>query len=214
MTNLMRCRGHWLRNILLLVVILPVVYVALSVGVIERAYRWLLRSAAQRGLASAVTAAPPDVPYLLGALHSPDWSIAAEAAECLGRVRDAGRLPPEQEDLVVRSLLSVLGSGGHWWRFGWDTDEPEFNQFRGAAAYAIARFGGTALPRVAEALTSNNTRLREEACWILLAMLKMGKVSSPALVDQGVVNVITTLAHSDSHDNVRAACSCASASLR
>lgn len=214
MRNSGRCLGKWLRGVLLWAAILSVVYVALSLGVIERAYGLVLRGAIQRGLVSAMAAEPPDVAYLLGSLRSPDWSIAAEAAEDLGRAWDAGRLPPEQNNLVVQSLLGALGRGGHWWRFGWDTDEPEFNQFRGAATYAVARFGDVALPSVAKALTNSNAKLREEACWILVAMLQMGKVSSATLVDQGISNVIATLARSDSHESVRAACSCADDSLR
>jgi hypothetical protein len=101
-------------------------------------------------------------------LSGPDWLVAALAADRIGQLHKTGRLEHEQEGVVLQSLFEVLASSGHWWRFGWDRDEPEFDQFRGAAIEAAAEFGSQVYPRLRVAVSSESSFQREAACSIVL----------------------------------------------
>jgi hypothetical protein len=108
--------------------------------------------------------------------------------------------------VVLQSLFEVLASSGHWWRFGWDRDEPEFEQFYGAAIEAAAEFGSQVYPRLRVAVGSENSFEREAACWIVLSMLRQKSVDRGVLVEQGIYERIEYLARNDTNEGVQAAC--------
>jgi len=149
---------------------------------------------------------PPNVKYLISALSGPDWFVAAVAAERLGQLQKTGQLKPEQASVVLQSLFKVLASSGHWWRFGWDRDEPEFEQFRSSAIEAIAKFGPQVYPKLRVAVNSENSFEREAACWIALSMLRKELANQEVLVEQGVYERIEYLAQNDTNKGVQAAC--------
>ena len=135
-------------------------------------------------LDAAMQLEPPDVYVLRAALSSPDWAVAASAAESLGELWTEGRLDHAQVGPTIRSLFDVLGSGGHWWRFGWDQDEPEYNQFRGAAIDAISRFGNKAYPYVVEAVNRRNSYTRDAACRAARKMIVEERIDSSDFGEQ------------------------------
>ena len=75
----------------------------------------------------ARTAEPPDVNFLISHVRSRDWRVAAAATEYVGQLREEDKLTPEQADAAVEKLWKALAAGGHWWRFGWDTDEGDYD---------------------------------------------------------------------------------------
>lgn len=129
----------------------------------------------------------------------------------LGRslYQNSSKIESEQADIVIQSLLATLASGGHWWRFGWDRDEPEFEQFRGVAIEAVANFGLEALPSLTNALSNDSPYAREAACWITLDMLNAGLMDKTTLAEQNILEYIENLAQSDSDERVNAACTSA-----
>lgn len=132
--------------------------------------------------------------------------MAASAADDIGELWHLGLISQEQEPLIVRSLLDILGRGGHWWRFGWDEDEPDFNRFRGVATDTVARLGPAAVPAVIASLDSGQRDGREAACWILGSMLAQGALDVSEL-DPNVTGAIARIAQNDPCRGVRAACS-------
>lgn len=181
-------------------------YVVLSTGLADYIY---LEQARPRMLSQLETAShrnPPDIAPLVSALSGPDWFVAAVAAEQLGFLEQSGELESEQANAVLGPLFDALASGGHWWRFGWDRDEPEFEQFRGAAIEAVAKFGPDAIPLLLVATDSASPFEREAACWIALNMLRTGSVDQITLTEQGFLSRVAGLAESDSSERVRIAC--------
>lgn len=157
---------------------------------------------------------PPDTEFLVNALEGPDWFVVAAAAERLGQLWQSDKMESEQADIVIRSLLATLASGGHWWRFGWDRDEPEFEQFRSVAIEAVSSFGLEALPSLPNALSSDSPYEREAACWITLDMLDAGFVERTTLAEQNILGHIGDLAQSDPDERVKAACTSARDAVR
>jgi hypothetical protein len=184
-------------------------YVALSTGLVDDIYLARVRPRMLGQVEMASNRNPPDVESLVSALGRPDWFVAAIAAERLGFLGQSGELEPEQVDTVLQSLFEALSSDGHWWRFGWDRDEPEFEQFRGAAIEAVAGFGPEAIPLLLVAIDSQSPLEREDACWIALDMLRSDLVDQAALADPDFVVHVAGLARSDSNEWVRAACTSA-----
>lgn len=149
---------------------------------------------------------PPDIEFLIDALQGPDWYVAAVAAERIGQLWQSGSLENGQATIAVQALFSALASDGHWWRFGWDRDEPEFEQFRGAAIASAAKFGAKIYPRLLAATNSNSPFEREAACWITLGVLKSDPGTQVTLIEWGIRERIESLAQSDPCEGVRASC--------
>ena len=112
----------------------------------------------------------------------------------------------EQVDFALDSLFQALAAGGHWWRFGWDREESEFQRFRGAAIEATAKFGSAALPMLWRAVRSHSPFEREAACWIVVSMVKDGSIDHAHLFEAGVLDGVRDLAKNDSDPAVRESC--------
>ena len=181
-------------------------YVVLSIGLVDDVLIARNHSAMLRRVKAASESDPPDIEVLTKALRGTDWFVAAAAAERIGQIRQSGDLEPEQTDVAVQALFEALAAGGHWWRFGWDMEEPEFAQFQGAAIEATARFGLEALPALATATDGNSPFEREAACWITLSMLKSGSVDRTTLVERDILERIEGLALNDPDERVKTAC--------
>jgi len=149
---------------------------------------------------------PPDIETLTVALGGPDWFVAAIAADHINQLMQSERLEGAQANIAMQSLFKTLASGGHWWRFGWDKDEPEFEQFRSAAIEATSRFGPKAFPLLLAAAYSDNPLEREIVCWITLDMLKDATVDQATLAKQNILELVGNLAERDPNQNVKAAC--------
>ncbi len=109
-----------------------VVYMLFTAGVVDDVFIAPGYEARAVWIEEAGRADPPDVEFLLASLTGPDWMSSALAAEELGRLQQSGKLTPQQAEQAGHVLRRLLDSG-HWWRFGWDEDEPDFGQFQGAA---------------------------------------------------------------------------------
>lgn len=184
-----------------------VVYIMCITGLVDAILIHPNRPLVEERIRSASSAHPPDISVLLRALKGPDWLMAARAAELIGQLSEKDGLDPVQADSAVESLFQSLESDGHWWRFGWDREEPEFAQFRGTAIDAVARFGAAALPALADAANSGSPLKRESACWVALAILEAYPDLRQAFVERGTFRRIDKLAAYDPDENVRSACS-------
>jgi hypothetical protein len=181
-------------------------YLALSIGFADAIFVARNRPGMLNRIETASGSDPPDIELLTSVIGGPDWLVAAVAAERIGQLYESDKLTPGQADIAMQGLFKGLASGGHWWRFGWDRDEPEFEQFRGAAIEAVAKFGPGALPMLLPAANSDSPFEREAACWIVLSMLKGKLVDQETFVEQGISERIEDLAQDDSSENVKAAC--------
>jgi hypothetical protein len=184
-------------------------YLTLSMGFWNRVFTGASQQESVNRVVSAGKSRPPDLVYLTNAVGHPDWHVAAIAAQQLKQLQQDGEIAPEQATFVISSLLEALASDGHWWRLGWDKDDPEFEQFRGAAIAATVEFGSAALPQLQTALESGKTPKQEAACWVVLGMIKRGYVDATNLNQQGIKGRIEQLAHDGTHEGVRAACTAA-----
>jgi hypothetical protein len=181
-------------------------YVFLSTGLADALLIARNRPHALNKIEAASNCEPPDIGSLATALDGPDWLVAAVAAERIGLLWQSDRLDSEQADLALDSLFQALAAGGHWWRFGWDREEPEFQQFRGAAIEATAKFGSAALPRLSRAVRGHSPFEREAACWIVLSMIKDSSVDQTSLFEAGLLDGVRDLAKNDSEPTVRESC--------
>lgn len=197
-------RGKWLAVFLLLCILLG--YFALSIGLLDETIIARNRSAMLSRVEVASNDSPPDIEFLIKALTSTDWFVAGVAADRLGQLWQSGEITSEQADIVVRSLFEALASGGHWWRFGWDNEDPEFAQFRGAVIEAVSKFGINALTPLSGAMNSDSPFEREAACWIAGNMLDTGLSQEFTSANLGITERLESLADSDPNEGVRAAC--------
>jgi len=198
----------WLTSPLLLLSSLACIllaYILLSIGFVDDTLVARNRSDKLSQVEVASSSDPPDIEFLTNALEGTDWFVAAAAAERLGQFWQSDK-ESEQADIIIQYLLEALASGGHWWRFGWDRDEPEFEQFRSAAIEAVSRFGPEVLPALMSALSSDSLYEREAACWITLNMLNDGSVDRTTLAEQNILERIENLAQDGSDERVKAAC--------
>lgn len=199
----------WLASPLPLLALLACIllgYVILSTGLVDDTFVDRNRPDMLNQVDVASSSNPPDVKFLTDVLNGADWFVAAAAAERIGQLEQSGELRSEQMDVAVQSLFEALATGGHWWRFGWDREDPEFEQFRSAATEAASKFGLDALPTLLIATSSDSPFEREAACWITLNMLKGGSVDQTTLAEQGVLECIESLAWDDPDERVKAAC--------
>jgi len=165
------------------------------------------RTSQLRSLDDAMTSEPPDIVFLTQSLRSSDWYIAARAADRLRILRLEGRLEGDKAALALSSLIQGLASGGHWWRFGWDREETDYEAFRGAAIEAVAAFGEEGLPYIVTATTSRSPDAREAACWVLLTMLKRASIDPDSgVITSEVSTRVQVLADNDESFEVRVAC--------
>jgi HEAT repeat protein len=199
----------WLASplpLLALLVCILLGYAVLSTGLVDDIFVERNRTRMLNQVEVASSSDPPNVEFLTDALNGADWLVAAAAAERIGQLKQSDELESEQVDAAVQSLFEALASGGHWWRFGWDRDEPEFEQFRGAATEAASKFGLEALPTLLSATSSDSSFEREAACWITLSMLTSNTVDQTTLAEQGILERVEDLARDDPDERVKAAC--------
>jgi len=101
-------------------------YLALSIGFADAIFIARSRPGMLNRIEAASSSDPPDIEFLTSAMGGSDWLVAAVAAERIGQLWQSDELEPGQADIAMQCLFKGLASGGHWWRFGWDRDEPEF----------------------------------------------------------------------------------------
>jgi HEAT repeat protein len=183
-----------------------VCYAVLSIGIVDEVFIVPNRPDILDRIEIASSNDPPDIEFLIDMLGGPDWYAAAVAADRIGSLRQSDKLKPEQASAATNALFRTLASGGHWWRFGWDRDDPDFEQFRGAAIKATAGFGATALPRLLAATASDSPFEREAACSVTLAMIKSNSIDRVTLSKQEIYEHIVSLAKSEQDENVKQAC--------
>lgn len=196
----------WLLFFLSLSICLPLTYLLLISGFVDDTFIVQNRANALDEVEMASESDPPNIETLVNTLNDPDWSVSATAAERLGQLWQSGNMENDQVDLVVHSLLAALASGGHWWRFGWDKEEPEYEQFRNRAIEAVSKYGAEALPALLDATNSNSPHEREAACWITFTMFKRGWADQANLTECGIFDRIENLAKNDSNENVKSVC--------
>jgi HEAT repeat protein len=148
---------------------------------------------------------PPDVMSIIDALYEPDWHVAAVAAEHIRLLHQSQKLTDSQEALAIEALLEALGSKGHWWRFGWDREEAQFERFRGSAIAAVAGFGTESVDDVLAASYDGNSSQREAVCWIVLEMVKDETANIENL--EQILKRLEDLAEADRDLAVRDICS-------
>jgi hypothetical protein len=179
-------------------------YIVLIQGWFDRIVLSPHRPALLQELNAASQEEPPDVMSIIDALYEPDWHIAAIAAEHIRLLHQSQKLTDSQEDLAIEALLEALGSNGHWWRFGWDREEAQFERFRGSAIVAVAGFGAESVDDVLAASYNGNPFQREAACWIFLEMVKDETASIENL--EQIHQRLDDLAEADRNFIVRKAC--------
>jgi hypothetical protein len=204
-------KSHWLRRApwLLagfLLICSLLMYILLSTGLVDEFFLARNRSDILLQVKAASNTTPPDIEFLIDALRGTDWLVSAVAAERLGQLWQSDEITNEHTGTIMRVLLHALASEGHWWRFGWDRDEPEFEQFRGEAIEAASSFGVEILPLLDNALRSDSSPEREASCWIIANLLDAASVDRTTLEQQGIVEHIENLAQRDRDDRVKAAC--------
>jgi hypothetical protein len=159
---------------------------------------------------NARSTTPVDTDLLTNKLLSPDWYVAAVAADALGEAQKSDRLATQDKAMVISSLESSLARPRHWWRLGWDSDDSAL--FRGAVAYALAQFGSEAIPSIVRMLGETNPQKQEGACYALVAMLDEQVVTAEEL-DSQIRHQVNLLADTSKNDDVRDACRRAGALL-
>ena len=200
-----RRRSPFLRAVVGAVCVVVISYAILTVGVLDAGYAVITRTNCLAKLMEAERAHPPDVEVVVNAIFSPDWVIAAEGAETAGRLAEARMLPLSERDRILSALFTVLSSGGHWWRLGWDRDEAEYERFLGAATSAMARYGSQAYPYIRSGLDSGSARNRETACWVALNVFQ-SQSSLPENARDELLAKVQQHAGIDSDQAVRSAC--------
>jgi hypothetical protein len=189
-------------------------FVVLSIGLIDDVIIAQDRNDVLGRVKAASSSDPPNIEYLTEVVNGPDWQAAAVAAERIGLLWKSNRLDPGQAEVALHSLFKALASDGHWWRFGWDKEEPEFEQFQSVTIQTVAEFGSKAFPMLSAATDSDSPSAREAACWIALSMVKSNSIDQDALVAEGIPHRIENLAENDPNENVRAACISAQNSIK
>lgn len=203
---MIRKRGTcWLFISLVLCVLLG--YTGMATGLLDRILVTRRRSALLQQVDAARDERPPDLEFLTQALSDPDWFVAAVAAEHIRLLQQSQQLTEDQEVMAIQSLLEALSSGGHWWRFGWDRDEAQFEQFRGAAITTVSTFGPKALDGLLTATNSESPYQRKATCWIVLDMVSSGTVRKERLVERRILDRVYALAQNDRDADVRQVCS-------
>jgi len=189
-----------------LVLCVSLSYVVTVTGLLDQVILDRRRGELLQQIALASGERPPDIVFLTQHMTDPDWFVAAAAAEEVGTLQSTQQLTPDQEITAMQSLLDALASSGHWWRFGWDRDEPHYQQFRGAAITAVSVFGSSAFDTLLAATYSGSSSEREATCWIVYEMAESGIVAGKELADRGILDRIETLATEDRDANVSYAC--------
>jgi hypothetical protein len=192
--------------ILLLVLCVSLSYVVTVTGLLDLAILDRRRGELLQQIALASGERPPDIVFLTQHMTDPDWFVAAATAEEVGALQSTQQLTPDQEIAALQSLLDALASSGHWWRFGWDRDEPHYQQFRGAAITAVSVFGSSALDTLLAATYSESSSEREATCWIAYEMAESGIVGAKELADRDILDRIENLATEDRDVNVSYVC--------
>lgn len=198
-----RHKGCILSLILILTIFFG--YIVLIQGWFDRIAITPHRTALLQTLNAASQEEPPNVVFIIDSLREPDWYVAAVAAEYIRLLHQSQKLTDSQEDLAIQALLEALGSKGHWWRFGWDREEAQFERFRGSAIAAVAGFGAESVDDVLASSYDGNSSQREAACWIVLEMAKDETVSIENL--EQVLKHLDDLAEADRDLAVREVCS-------
>jgi hypothetical protein len=189
-----------------LLVCVLLVYVTLVTGIVDDVFITRNREASVNQIELAIESDPPNIEYLIDALNGADWYVSAVAADRLGQLAESSKIDETQINIVIHSLLEALANNGHWWRFGWDREDAEYELFRSAAIEAVSKYGSEALPDVAQATNSDNHYEREAACWIVLTMFKHGWADQTDLANSNIPERIESLAQSDPNENVKSAC--------
>jgi HEAT repeat protein len=178
-----------------------------SVGGIAWVYERYRGSGVKGDLARAMNENPPDVSYMLGVLRSPSWAVAMRAMSSLSTLISHDVISTEEEQLIAESLLHILAKKGHWWRFGWDLDEPEYHGFRETAVSTLSALGEVATEPLAEALDSRQKGKQEAACWVLANMVRTGRIDMDHAKATELLGRASQLTQSSPHENVRSSCS-------
>ncbi len=187
-------------------IIVCVSFLLLSSGTIDKLILNHNRQDALREIEIASEVPYIDIDSLIDALDNPDWYVVAIATQKIGEIKDAGNLDSNKEDRVVSFLFKSLMRNGHWWRFGWDRDELEFQQFRAVSISVTAKFGISILQNIKKAVDGENPYEQETACWVMREMLQKDIVNSDILKDDGLYERISILA-TNKNTGVQAACS-------
>lgn len=143
---------------------------------------------------------------LIKALDSTNWYVVAVATQAISEVKHQGKVNAEMENEAMNSIFSTLIRKGPWWRFGWDRETAEFQQFQAVGISTVADFGISALPTLDKALRGENYRSQEIVCWILSDMLRKGLLDRNILVVNGVYEQINTIVSNTRNIEVDAAC--------
>ncbi len=180
-------------------------YMAGVAGVFDAVLIEPSRSAALEQVDAAASRRPADVAFLMRTLHGPDRLVGESAAWQLQGLLQAGELTEQQAQLLQRSLLGLLGEHGNWWRFGWDSDEPETEGFRSAVVAVLASFGSGVLPDLARVLEEGGPSARGDACGVGIEMLRMG-TADEEMISAALGERVGELSRSDSDPFVRVVC--------
>ena len=181
-------------------------YIFLSQGLIDGVLSEHFQDRQLSRLDMARTAEPPDADFLISRVGSRDWFVAAAATEYVGQLWEEQRLTPEQADAAMEKLWDAVAAGGHWWRFGWDLFEGDYDIFQGTALEVLAGFGNRDLPRLLAAGSSRSRFEREAFCWVAYLTLDGGTVSRTTLEQMGILQRVIDLVQNDPDSDVRYGC--------
>jgi hypothetical protein len=146
---------------------------------------------------------PVDTNLLTSKLWSPDWYIAAIAADAIAESQKSRRLDATNRAMVLASLERSLARPQQWWRLGWDNNDSAL--FRGAIAYGLAQFGSEAIPTLARMLSGKVPQQYEDGCYIIVAMLDDQIVKADEINNE-IRHQVDVLADTSEDDDVRNAC--------
>ncbi len=192
---------------ILILLFIVIAYVILSVGVIESVLLIPNRSSKVHQLEMAVQFNPPDVDYVLEEISSPDWFVASTALHYLEDLRKSDALSIEQSNKALNVVFENLGERGHWWRFGWDKEEAQFNQFYSQVINTASAFGSDLLPWLQIASQDSNPLRREAVCKIIEQLPKDTVMEENDKFLESTREIVQNLASSDPSALVMSTCS-------
>ena len=191
---------------LLVLVFLFFSFIVLSIGVIESVIFIPKRSSTIQQLDIAVQSNPPNVEYVLRKIDSPDWFVASVALDRVENLKKTGNLSVDQSNQALTIIFKNLGEKGHWWRFGWDKEEAEYNQFYSQIVSTTSAFSVDLLPFLQTTSNDSNPLRREAVCRIVEQTFRdmIGKENDQFL--ETIRELVQRLAESDSNSSVVFTC--------
>lgn len=190
------------------IVLLVFAYIMLAFGIFDMIAIKPYRLTAASDVKQAGSKMPPDWDYLFKSLHSPDWFVATVTLAQIAEIQKSGDILPEMVDGILELLFANISEQGHWWRFGWDKEDPEFEQFHSQLIGTISSFYlEDLLPYLENYAKHGSPTQRETVCWIVGEIAKDANDQQQKTHYDKLYAIVDGLAQSDPAPKVKSTCS-------